>query len=76
MGGMQFITGTVVQGKVVLEGASLPEGAQVAVLADASEQPVRLPPRLQEELDDALVAADAEEGLPAEQLLEQLRRYG
>jgi hypothetical protein len=73
---MQLITGTVVQGKVVLDGAALPEGAQVAVFAQDSEATVRLSPALQAELEQALEEADREEGISGDELLERLRKYG
>ena len=72
---MQVVTGTVVEGKVVLEGASLPEGTVVTILAKDSEATVRLPPKLQAELEEALEEADREEGVPSEELLEKLRKY-
>lgn len=73
---MQIVTGTVVKGKVVLEGASLPEGTVVTILAKESEAIVHLPPALQAELEDALEEADHEEGISADELLEKLRKYG
>jgi len=73
---MQVVTGTVVEGKVVLEGASLPEGTVVTVIAKDTETTVRLPPALQAELEDALDEADREEGISGEELIEKLRKYG
>jgi hypothetical protein len=73
---MQIVTGTVVGGKVVLEGASLPEGTVVTVFAKESEATVRLPPALRAELEEALEEADREEGIPGDELLEKLRKYG
>ena len=73
---MQVVTGTVVGGKVVLEGVSLPEGTVVTILAKSSEATVRLPPDLQAELEEALAEADREEGISGDELLEKLRKYG
>lgn len=73
---MQVVTGTVVQGKVILEGVSLPEGTVVTVFAKGSETSVRLPPALQAELEEALEEADREEGISGDELLEKLRKYG
>lgn len=73
---MQIVTGTVVEGKVVLEGVSLPEGTVVTVFAKDSEAIVRLPPALQAELEAALEEADREEGISGDELLEKLRKYG
>ena len=72
---MHIVTGTVIDGKVVLDGASLPEGASVTVFARETDAPVRLPRHLQSELKQALAEADSEEGISAEELLEQLKQY-
>jgi hypothetical protein len=69
---MQLVTGTVVEGKVVLSGATLPEGAIVTVLAQDTQSAVKLPLHLQAELEDALVEADHEEGISAEALFAEL----
>ncbi len=74
---MQIATGTVIDGKVVIEeGEPLVEGATVAVLARGPDDSFRL----SDEDDEALVAAMAEiergEFISADQLLESLRRFG
>jgi len=69
-------TGTVVEGKIVVEGLSLPEGTLVTVLTRDSEPTVRLSAQEEAELLDALDEADREEGSPVEELLERLRRHG
>jgi len=73
---MQVITGIVVDGKVVVEGLSLPEGSVVTVFARDEESPVKLPPAEEAELLDALDEADREEGISAEELFVRLRKYG
>lgn len=73
---MQVVTGTVIGGKVVLEGVWLPEGTVVTLIAKDSESTVRLPPALQAELEGALEEADREEGISADELLDKLRKYG
>jgi len=73
---MQVAKGTVVDGKVVLKAGSLPEGAEVAVVVARREDSVRLPPHLLKELNDALVEADREDGISAEELFAELRKYG
>lgn len=72
---MQIVVGTVVAGKVVLEGASLPEGTVVTVLAKDTDATVRLSPSLQAELEEALDEADREEGISGSELLERLEKY-
>jgi hypothetical protein len=73
---MQVVNGTVIQGKLVLEDADLPEGAEVTVLVREQGSPVRLPADLQAELEEALDEADRTEGISAEDLFAQLRKYG
>ncbi len=73
---MRVVTGTVIEGKVVLEGVSLPEGTVVTVLTTDSGASVRLPLSLQAELDDALDEADLEDGISGDELLDKLRKYG
>jgi len=73
---MQIASGTIVGGKVVVEGLSLPEGTAVTVLARGDEAAVRLPPQQEAELLDALDEADREEGIPAEELFARLHRFG
>jgi len=55
---------------------SLPEGTTVPVLARGDEVAVRLSPRQEAELIDALDEADREEGISAEELFTRLRRFG
>jgi hypothetical protein len=73
---MQVASGTVIDGKVVVEGLSLPEGTVVTVLARGDATAVRLPPQQEAELLEALDEADREEGISAEELLARLRRFG
>jgi hypothetical protein len=70
---MQLVTGTVVDGKVVLDGVTLPEGTVVAVLARNGETVVTLPPDLQKELEEAIDEADQGDWIPGEELSEQLK---
>jgi hypothetical protein len=72
---MQVVSGIVVEGKVVLNGASLPEGTVATVYAQEPGNVVRLPPRLQAELEEAIDEADREEGISAEELFAQLKQY-
>jgi hypothetical protein len=72
---MQIVTGTVVKGRVVLNGATLPEGTVVTVFAEDSSRAVTLPRPLTTELEDALAEADREEGISGEEMLAQLSKY-
>lgn len=73
---MSIVTGTVKDGKVILEGVALPEGAVVTVLADDDRPPVKLPADLEAALRAAIDEADAEEGGAGPEFLESLKRYG
>jgi hypothetical protein len=73
---MQVVKGTVLGGKVVLDHGSLPEGTEVAVVVTRREDSVTLPPHLQKELEEALDEADREDGISAEELFAELRKYG
>lgn len=73
---MQIASGTIVGGKVVVDGLSLPEGTVVTILARGDEVAVRLTPEEEAELTDALEEADREEGISAEELFARLRRFG
>jgi hypothetical protein len=71
---MQLATGTVIDGKVVLEGATLPEGTVVTVLACDDEETFELPPELEAELVASIAEADQGETVSAAELFERLRR--
>ena len=73
---MHIASGTIVGGKVVVEGLSLPEGTVVTVLARGDEAAVRLPPQQEAGLLEALDEADREEGISAEEMFVRLRRFG
>lgn len=76
IGRMAVALGTVKDGKVILQGIALPEGAVVTVLADDDRPAVRLPPELEAELQAAIDEADAEEGGAGPEFIESLKRYG
>ena len=73
---MQVVFGTVVDGKVVIQGPSLPEGTVVAVLAREESSAVTLSPAEEAELLEALDGADREEGISAEELFARLQKFG
>ena len=73
---MQVISGTIIDGKVVVEGHSLPEGTAVTVLSRGDEAVVRLSPQEEGDLLAALDEADREEGVSAEEFFARLRRFG
>ena len=72
--GMQLATGTVVDGKVVVEGGPLPEGTVVTILAREADETFEVPPELVAELLASMAEADRGETIPADELLQRLRR--
>jgi len=71
---MQFATGTVVNGKVVVEGALFPEGTVVTILARESDESFEVPVELASELQASLEEANRGETITAAELFERLRR--
>lgn len=71
---MQLARGTVVGGKVVVEGDPLPEGAIVTILAREADETFEVPPELEVELLESIAEADRGETISADELIERLRR--
>jgi hypothetical protein len=71
---MQLATGTVVAGKLVVEGLDLPDGETVIVLTREAEAEVRLSPEEEAELLEAMAEADRGETISAEELFARLDR--
>ena len=69
---MQVATGTVVNGKVIVEGVSLREGALVAVVARGADEPFSLSATQEEELLAAMAEIQRGEFVTLEQLLADL----
>jgi hypothetical protein len=73
---MKIATGTVVDGKVVVEGESLTEGSTVTVLLREEEEAFELTPAEEEELLESIAEIERGEFLAGEELLDRLRRFG
>jgi hypothetical protein len=71
---MQLAIGAVVGGKVVVEGALLPEGAVVTILARDADETFVVPPEIEDELLASIAEADRGETISADELLKRLRR--
>jgi len=69
---MQVTSGTVVDGKVVVEGASLPEGAVVAVLSRGADEGFRLSSAQEDELLAAIAEIERGDFVGLEELLAAL----
>lgn len=70
---MQVATGTVVNGKIIVEGAPLIEGATVAVLCKGADEPFTLSTDQEDELLAAIQEIDRGEFVSMEALLGGLR---
>ena len=74
---MKIASGTVVGGKVVLEGVTLEEGTSVTVLARDDEGAFTLTPEEEAELLLSIAEADRGETVSAKEVLAKLaRRHG
>ena len=71
---MKVATGRVVEGKVVLEGAPLAEGAVVTVVAREEADTFDVSPEDERALLEAIAQADRGQVVSWERLREQLRR--
>lgn len=71
---MQLATGTVVGGKVLVEGKPLPEGTAVTILAREADETFEVPLELGAELSESIAEADRGETIPSDELIERLRR--
>ena len=73
---MQIASGTVVDGKIVVEGDPLPDGTVVTILAREADETFTIPPELETVLTESIAEADRGETISAEELLARLRRIG
>ena len=71
---MQLTTGTVIGGKVVIEGDLLPDGTVVTILARDSDETFIVPPELEAELPESIAEADRGQFISADELLQRMRR--
>ena len=71
---MQVATGTVVAGKLVVEGLDLPDGETVVVLTREADDEVRLAPDEEADLLEAIAEADRGETISPEELFLRLDR--
>lgn len=69
---MQVATGTVIAGKVVVEGLELAEGETVTILTPEVDEDVHLSPDEEAELLEAIAEADRGETLSAEEIFARL----
>ncbi|MFT3665416.1 hypothetical protein [Piscinibacter sp.] len=72
---MKLATGSVVDGKIVLEGEALPEGTVVTVLAPEGDGTFLVPPELESELDESIAQSLRGETIPVSEALRKLRTH-
>jgi hypothetical protein len=72
---MQVATGTVVNGKIVLEGVPLAEGAVVAVVTRGADESFSLSEAQEGELLAAMAEIERGEYLSLDELLQSLPRH-
>ncbi|WP_374665373.1 hypothetical protein [Ramlibacter sp.] len=71
---MQVATGTVINGKIVVEGVDLPEGLVVAVLARGADEAFALSAEDEDELLAAISEMEHGEYVTIDDLLRELPR--
>ena len=69
---MQVATGTVVDGKIVVEGAKLPEGAVLTVLSRGAAERFSLTAEEENELLEAIAEIERGDFVTLEQLVSSL----
>lgn len=70
---MKLTTGMVVNGKVVLDGETLPEGTVVTVLAPEGDGTFVVPPELEQKLDESIAQSLRGETISVAEVLRKLR---
>jgi hypothetical protein len=69
---MKIITGTVLDGRIVVEGESLPEGEKVTILAREGSETFAVSPEEKRRLLESIGQADRGEFVDADELLREL----
>ena len=69
---MQVATGTVIDGKIVLEGTPLPEGARVTVVVRDMDEEFRLTAAQENELVSAIAEIERGECVSLDELMRSL----
>ena len=69
---MRVATGKVIDGRVVVDGATFDEGAVVTILARDEDETFDLSPEQEAELLIAIAEAERGEGIPADQLFKNI----
>ena len=73
---MKVTTGTVVDGKILVEGEALREGSTVTVLLREDEEAFDPTPEEEAELVSSITDVESGKFISGDELLERLRRFG
>lgn len=73
---MKVATGTVIDGKVVVEGEALAEGSTVMIVQREDDESFELTAEEEAELLASIGEIERGEYITQDQLLERLRRFG
>ena len=71
---MKVVTGTVVDGKIVVEGDPLADGSKVTVIAPDDEETFALSPQQESEILLAISELEQGKGIDARRLLKELEK--
>ena len=69
---MKVVTGTVIGGKIIVEGEPLTDGSKVTVLAQEDEEAFELAPEQEAEILEALSEIEQGKGIDGRRFLEEL----
>jgi len=71
---MKVITGTVVEGKIIVEGEPLTDGSKVTVIAQEDEATFELTPAQEAEILEAISEIERGKGIDGSKFLQELER--
>lgn len=69
---MQIATGTVINGRIVVDDLNLPEGAVVTVLSRGADEPFELTPAEEQALSAAIAEIERGDHVSLDELLSSL----
>jgi len=71
---MKVITGTVVEGKIIVEGEPLTDGSKVTVLAQEDEATFELSPEQEAEILESISEIEQGKGIEGHRFLAELEK--
>lgn len=73
---MKVATGTVIDGKIIVDDPEFTDGTDVFILTREREEEVHLSPEELADLEAGIAEADRGEMIPGDEFFARLRRYG